>query len=92
MSVYTAEGQALHLGEQAGAGGEATVYRVQGQPDQLAKLYDRPARPGYDQKLAWMLEHPPENPTREQRHASLAWPAGLLTTRPGRAAPGWWAT
>lgn len=82
MSVYTAGGQALHLGDQAGAGGEATVFRVQGQPDQLAKLYDRPARPGYAEKLAWMLDNPPENPTRELRHASLAWPSGLLYDSP----------
>lgn len=78
MNVYDSQGMPLWLGESIGRGGEATVYRVKGRHNQLAKIYEPAPRPNYPHKLAWMIGHPPHNPTRALEHASLAWPAGLL--------------
>lgn len=78
MILHTAQGMPVELGAEAGRGGEATVYRVVGQPNLLAKIYSPEPRPNYPSKLAWMILHRPENPTAHLNHASLAWPDNLL--------------
>jgi|GEM_PF-1059613 serine/threonine protein kinase len=78
MMLRTWQGKTVYLGEQTGKGGEATIYRVRGQAEMVAKIYDRGPRPEYPAKLLWMLNHPPNNPTRDLHHASLAWPQDLL--------------
>ncbi len=78
MEVFDVHGNPVLLGENAGHGGEAAVYRVPGRPHLLAKIYTPAPRPGYDRKLAWMVAHPPANPAHSQNHHSLAWPVGLL--------------
>jgi DNA-binding helix-hairpin-helix protein with protein kinase domain len=78
MIVYDAQRRPVELGEIAGRGGEATVYRVVGQANRLAKIYEPAPRPNYTGKLGWMVRYPPENPTERLEHASLAWPGGLL--------------
>jgi serine/threonine protein kinase len=78
MNIYDAQGKSIYLGESVGRGGEATVYRVNGQTGWLAKIYEPAPRSNYADKLAWMIGHPPENPTRALAHSSLAWPSGLL--------------
>jgi serine/threonine protein kinase len=78
MNVYDTKGKSIWLGESVGRGGEATVYRVRGQTGWLAKIYEPAPRPNYADKLAWMVGHPPENPTRSIAHPSLAWPFDLL--------------
>ncbi len=82
MEIYTSRGKRIHLGETAGQGGEATVYQMLGQPDELAKIYTRAPRPEYRAKLTWMVSHPPENPTQSLKHDSLAWPTDLLYDSP----------
>jgi len=78
MIVYDSKRQPYQLGSEIGRGGEATIYEVTRQPHWLAKIYTGAPRDGYDQKLAWMLAHPPNDPTQAQGHASIAWPLGLL--------------
>ena len=78
MIVYDAQRRPYELGVGIGQGGEATVYRMVGQQDRLAKIYEPEPRPNYAGKLNWMVNHPPENPTQQLAHASLAWPGGLL--------------
>ena len=78
MNVYDSRGKPVQLGESIGKGGEATVYRMAGQPGRLAKIYEPEPRPNYAYKLDWMVNHPPENPTASLGHESLAWPDGLL--------------
>jgi serine/threonine protein kinase len=78
MIVYDARRRPIELGEIIGRGGEAVVYRVLNQRDSLAKIYEPVPRPNYPLKLAWMVEHPPENPTQSLHHPSLAWPDGLF--------------
>jgi serine/threonine protein kinase len=78
MILYDSRRRAIQLGESVGRGGEATVYRVLNQNGSLAKIYEPQPRPNYPLKLAWMVENPPENPTQNHNHASLAWPSGLL--------------
>jgi len=85
MVVYDSKRRPIHLGQDIGRGGEAIVYQVAGQPGLLAKTYD-PPRPDYGQKLAWMQAHPPNDPTRAQGHASIAWPLELLYDGRGRFA------
>lgn len=74
------------LGAAVGRGGEATIYRVSGQPKLLAKIYSQPPKADYLRKLQWMRDHPPDDPTAAQNHASLAWPMDLLYTAEERLA------
>jgi DNA-binding helix-hairpin-helix protein with protein kinase domain len=83
MLVYDSARKRFSLGQIIGQGGEATIYRMTGRSDQLAKIYSR-NNPGQDQKLAWMLAHPPDDPTRAQGHASIAWPLDLLYNGQGQ--------
>jgi hypothetical protein len=78
MILYDAQRTAVSLGERVGQGGEASVFRMSGQPDRLAKIYEPEPRAEYLGKLTWMAEHAPDNPTQKLGHASLAWPEGLL--------------
>jgi hypothetical protein len=78
MIVYDAQRRPVELGESVGHGGEATVYRMIGQTERLAKIYEPAPRPNYSGKLGWMVTYPPDNPTERLNHASLAWPGGLL--------------
>lgn len=78
MILLNAQGKPFELSEEVGRGGEAVVYRVTGQPKSLAKLYEPEPRANYAQKLAWMVDHPPDNPTAALEHASMAWPQFLL--------------
>jgi len=78
MVLYNSQNQPIDLGPEVGQGGEAVVHQVENQPDLLAKVYTSTPRAGYDQKLQWMLTYPPDDPTKEQGHASIAWPLDLL--------------
>ena len=55
-------------------------------PAWIAKIYEPAPRPNYPAKLAWMLNHPPANPTAALGHPSLAWPAALLYDQEHRLA------
>lgn len=78
MIVFDGQRKPVQIGDAVGHGGEATVYHIASQPGRLAKIYEPAPRPNYADKLAWMVNHPPENPTSSLNHASLAWPDGLL--------------
>ncbi len=84
MILRDGQGNRIELGNSFGRGGEAIVYRINGQPTRLAKIYDPAPRPNYQRKLAWMIEHPPTNPTIRSQHDSLAWPDGLLYDMKGQ--------
>jgi DNA-binding helix-hairpin-helix protein with protein kinase domain len=70
-----------------GAGGEARVYPVSGDPCRVAKLYHAPTGV-HARKLAAMLAAPPVDPTARQKHASIAWPVDLLLSAPAARAWG----
>jgi DNA-binding helix-hairpin-helix protein with protein kinase domain/rRNA maturation protein Nop10 len=78
MVVYDTRGGQIRLGNVIGRGGEAAIHRVTGRAEQVAKIYSKLPHPGQDQKLAWMLAHPPADPTRAQGHSSISWPLELL--------------
>jgi serine/threonine protein kinase len=78
MIVFDAQRRQVVLGDSVGHGGEATVYRVTGQENRLAKIFEYGPRENYAGKLGWMVAHPPENPTEKHGHPSLAWPDGLI--------------
>ena len=86
MNVYNARRQPVTLGAELGRGGEAIVYKLAVQPALLAKIYHGPTRDGYEDKLAWMQANPPDDPTRAQGHASIAWPNDLLYNASGHLA------
>jgi DNA-binding helix-hairpin-helix protein with protein kinase domain len=86
VNVYNDRRQLVALGAELGRGGEATVYKLAVQPALLAKIYHDPSREGYEDKLAWMQANPPDDPTRAQGHASIAWPNDLLYTAGGQLA------
>ncbi len=80
--IYDSHGNLVTLDDQLAQGGEALVYRVVGQAELLAKIYKAP-RAGYDQKLAWMIAHPPAATPQARQHAALAWPTALLYAADG---------
>jgi len=69
----------LDNGSELGAGGEARVFAVPGEPSLVAKVYRQP-KPMHGHKLAAMLANPPDNPTASVGHMSFAWPVDLLLT------------
>jgi serine/threonine protein kinase len=83
MQVYDSDSKRISLGQGIGRGGEAIVFTVNGRPGSLAKIYEGQIRSGYARKLAWMRDHPPDDPTLPQGHASLAWPRDLLFDKRG---------
>ncbi len=85
--VYDSAKRRILLGREVGHGGEAAIYRVQGQETLLAKVYMPPIHPHYAPKVAWMRDHPPEEPDYSvdiDEHKALAWPIELLYDRKGR--------
>lgn len=84
LQVRDPRGMRYTLGEAVGKGGEATVYQVAGKPRWLAKMYTRPTVER-EAKLAWMIAHPPEDPSAALGHTSIAWPVQLLYADSGFA-------
>lgn len=82
--LYDSQQHPLRLGKRIGGGGEADIYLVDGEPTRVAKCYKPGPRRGYNRKLAWMIAHPPDDPTRASGHISIAWPTDLLYSRKGR--------
>jgi serine/threonine protein kinase len=78
MKLYDSQQKPIRLGNIVGQGGEACVYQVEGRSDMLAKIFEPAPRANYEAKLGWMIDHPPENPTRSLSHPSLAWPSEML--------------
>jgi formylglycine-generating enzyme required for sulfatase activity len=78
MLVYDSERRQVRLGSQIGRGGESAIYRVEGQPGRLGKIYTTPHIGVYERKLTWMLAHPPKDPTAHLGHTSFAWPLDVL--------------
>jgi serine/threonine protein kinase len=64
-----------------GGGGEGTVYRVVDQPSLVAKVYNH--HPGPSDKLRAMVRSPPQDPTRDRGHVSIAWPTDVLLDQRG---------
>jgi serine/threonine protein kinase len=78
MKVRDKKGQRYQLQRELKRGGEGAIRLVQTRPDLVAKIYHQPgSRP--EAKLAWMVEHPPDDPTATTLdHISIAWPRALL--------------
>lgn len=87
MLLHDVRGNPYHLSRVVGKGGQATVYRLAGISTHLAKVYLRP-RPEDEEKLAWMVANPPDDPSAHLNHASIAWPTHLLY-RPDRTFAGY---
>ena len=90
MIVYDSARRPLTLGPELHRGGEGVIHPVQGQAGRasgalVAKLYTRSPQ-DYADKLAWMKEHPPDDPGRAMGHASIAWPVDLVYNPPGQLA------
>jgi DNA-binding helix-hairpin-helix protein with protein kinase domain len=74
--------EVLELSENLGRGGEACVYAVPSDENLVAKIYHKPIST-YGQKLQAMITNPPENPTANLGHISIAWPQELLRAGDG---------
>jgi len=80
------------LNEKIDEGGEGGIYLVSGYPDVVAKIYNRKRLSGPDgkareEKLRYMVAHPPPNYTefiRARRHYNLAWPLDILRSDQGQ--------
>ncbi|MGH1394859.1 MAG: tetratricopeptide repeat protein [Trichormus sp.] len=74
---YLPQEEILSLSVSLGRGGEACIYAVPSPGDLVAKVYHQPTV-AHAQKLRAMLANPPENPTANLGHISIAWPQELL--------------
>ncbi|MDJ0732492.1 MAG: tetratricopeptide repeat protein [Nostocaceae cyanobacterium] len=72
----------INLTVSLGRGGEACVYTVPTDDNLVAKVYHKPTKQ-QARKLQVMLAHPPENPTANLGHISIAWPCELLKSADG---------
>jgi hypothetical protein len=83
---FGSSGRRLTLSGAGAAGGEGTVWEVDGHPDLAAKIY-HPGRGTTEmfRKLTTMLAAAPADPTiATRRHRSIAWPTEILFADPGR--------
>jgi DNA-binding helix-hairpin-helix protein with protein kinase domain len=72
-------GKIFNLSKPLSKGGEGTIYEVPRHPNLLAKVYHRDKRnPERFRKLQIMVAYPPDNPTDNLGHPSIAWPIELL--------------
>jgi DNA-binding helix-hairpin-helix protein with protein kinase domain len=78
MEVSDRNGRRFRIERELKRGGEGTIGTVRNHPDLVAKIYHRPGnRP--EAKLAWMVDHPPDDPAAMTlNHISIAWPRTLL--------------
>lgn len=72
----------LNLTVNLGRGGEACVYDVPSDENLVAKIYHKPILT-HTHKLQTMIANPPENPTANLGHISIAWPQELLQAGDG---------
>lgn len=68
---------ALDESDLLGAGGEARIYALPGQPEWVAKIWHKPTLER-SRKLEVMLANPPADPMAAHHHAAIAWPVDLL--------------
>jgi DNA-binding helix-hairpin-helix protein with protein kinase domain len=74
---YLPQEEILSLSVSLGRGGEACIYAVPSAGDLVAKVYHK-STVAHAHKLRAMLANPPENPTANLGHISIAWPQELL--------------
>ncbi|MBD2665793.1 TPR repeat-containing protein [Richelia sinica FACHB-800] len=77
-----AQPELLNLSASLGRGGEACIYALATDENLVAKIYHQPTNT-HIQKLLAMLANPPENPTANLGHISIAWPQELLKAADG---------
>ena len=79
--LYTTDlGQQIILEAELGKGGEGSVWRIQGSPEIVAKIYHHHKRTAaQDAKLRAMLAEPPMQ-KGPGGHITIAWPQQLLFT------------
>src|SRR5690242_6970683 len=77
MTFTDANGRPVGLDRKLGAGGEADIFALSGDKNQVAKIYFTPT-PERSAKLAAMVSTPPHDPTIGQGHVSICWPKTLL--------------
>ncbi len=70
---YLSFAEVLNLTVTLGRGGEACIYAVPNDDNLVAKIYHQPTLT-HAHKLQAMLANPPENPTANLGHISIAWP------------------
>jgi serine/threonine protein kinase len=90
--LHLRSGGTIRLDDEIGRGGEGKVLRVDGRPDSVVKLFQKPstrdefaAANARIQKLIHMIDSPPVNPTAGLGHPSLAWPEDIVFQQHGQS-------
>lgn len=69
------------LGERLGEGREGEVYRVQGEPSTVVKIFNERYRDEKAAKVCAMIANPPADPTaQKQGLPSIIWPESVVTS------------
>lgn len=77
FTLYDRSRHSIGLDQQVARGGQGAIFSVNGQPGLLAKVYIPKPDEELEDKLTWMVDHAPPDPSAPQ-HATFAWPADLL--------------
>ena len=80
-TYYNSSGKSVEIYSELGRGGEGTVYKISGRPNNVAKIYHLSHRTSEkERKISVMISNPPRDDTRKFRppHASIAWPTEIL--------------
>lgn len=83
MRLIGSQGKRYRLEGPFARGGEATIWRVRGNPQVVAKVYHKPTEQR-EAKLLAMLAAPPAQP---RSHLAIAWPTELLYRKEGWLKP-----
>lgn len=69
------------LGERLGEGREGAVYRVQGEPSTVVKIFNKRYRDEKAEKVRAMISNPPADPTAKKKGLhSIIWPESVVTS------------
>ena len=77
---YTDDGGLIHVAKRIGSGGEGDIYSLKNNNKNCAKLYTKAEKLSEDnyEKVVFMINNPPDDPTIKKSHPSLAWPIKLI--------------
>lgn len=76
--MYDARKKRITLASEVSRGGEAVICEVKSAQGMLAKVYHNRPSLEYADKLEFMVNNPPADPTASLKHTSIAWPRELL--------------
>jgi len=84
-TVYDLKGNKIGLKSTSKSGGEGSICEIIGSDSRCAKIYHRhKVTAELHQKILSMVNNPPDDPSPNMKHRSIAWPEDVLYSDPAR--------